>query len=192
MWAASEGHSNLGIPTEVGKEFTKSDSAGKPELGDLNDREAAEAIRDGELPSPTKFGDSWLFDLRVTGTNIAYRDSVDEWAYRDVKQWLTDDFIDRCNGLAVIFGVGFGILRHQLRGSVQRLQSVPALAHQRHAEYFPEHSGAGMSLEQRTDLPLRLAQSVLIDQRDERADVARIQTRLRHRGSGSARRRARS
>ena len=104
MWAAAEGHSNLGIPESVGKEFTKSDSAGKPELGDLNDREAAEAIRDGELPSPTKFGDSWLFDLRVTGTNIAYRDSVDEWAYRDVKQWLTDDFIDRCNGLAVIFG----------------------------------------------------------------------------------------
>jgi hypothetical protein len=71
---------------------------------DLTDREVAEGIRDGRFASPTKFGDSYLFDLRVTGTNIAYRDALDEWAYRDVGQWLTDDFIDRCNGLAVVFG----------------------------------------------------------------------------------------
>jgi Uncharacterized protein conserved in bacteria (DUF2213) len=107
MYAAAEGHSNLGIPVEVGKEFVRADAAegiAKPDLGDLTDREVAEAIRDGELPSPTVFGDYWLFDVRVTGTGPAYRDSLDEWALRDPKTWLTPEFVDRCNGLPVIDG----------------------------------------------------------------------------------------
>jgi len=104
MWAAAEGHSNLGIPESVGKEFVRADAAGKPDLGDLNDHETAEAIRDGELASPQKFGDFWLFDLRVTGTGVAYRDSIDEYAIRDPKVWLSEEFVERCNGLPVIFG----------------------------------------------------------------------------------------
>jgi hypothetical protein len=104
MWAAAEGHSNLGIPKDVGEEFTRSDTAGKPELGDLSDHEAAEAIRDGELPSPTKYGAFHLFDLRITGTGAAYRDTIDEWAHRDASLWLNDEFVQRCNGLAVING----------------------------------------------------------------------------------------
>ena len=52
MWAAAEGHSNLGIPKSVGEEFVKADAAGKPDLGDLSDHETAEAIRDGDLASP--------------------------------------------------------------------------------------------------------------------------------------------
>ena len=104
MWAAAEGHSNLGIPEAVGKEYVKADAAGKPEGGDLTDHETAEAMRDGELASPQKDGDFWLFDVRITGTGVAYRDSIDEWAIRDPKKWLSDEFVERCNGLAVIFG----------------------------------------------------------------------------------------
>lgn len=97
----------IGIPTSAEKHDTRSDAAPKAfetPGPDLTDHEAAEGIRDGDLPSPTKFGDFWLFDLRITGTNAAYRDSIDEWAFRDPKLWLTDEFVERCNGLAVVDG----------------------------------------------------------------------------------------
>lgn len=106
MYAAAEGHSNLGIPESVGKEFVRSDAAAgatRPALGDLNDMEAAESVRDGELPSPTKFGEFWLFDLRVTGTGAAYRDSIDEWAHRDPAIWLSDEFVKRAASIPVIW-----------------------------------------------------------------------------------------
>lgn len=103
MWAAAEGRSNLGIPQHVGAEFVKADAAGKPELGDLNEYEAMEAVRDGELPSPTKYGDFWLFDMRVTGTGAAYRTQHDEYAFRDPEVWLNDEFLERCKSLPVIF-----------------------------------------------------------------------------------------
>jgi hypothetical protein len=73
-------------------------------VSELSDFQTAEAIRDGALPSPTKYGDFWLFDLRITGTGAAYRGSLGEWAIRDPNTWLSDDFVNRCNGLAVIDG----------------------------------------------------------------------------------------
>lgn len=110
MWAAAEGHSNLGIPQSVGEEFVKHDSdQTRPELGDLSDHEAAEAIRDGDLPSPSVFKDSggndafWLFDMRITGTGMAWRESIGEFAHRDPELWTSDEFVQRCNGLAVIW-----------------------------------------------------------------------------------------
>lgn len=102
MWAAAEGHSNLGIPKSVGEEFVKSDALGKPKSGDLTDHEAAEAIRDGELDSPQKYGDFWLFDVRITGTGPAWREALGEWAYRDPQLWTSPEFVERCNGLQVI------------------------------------------------------------------------------------------
>lgn len=69
----------------------------------LSDFETAEAIRDGKLSSPQKFGDFWLFDLRITGTGMAYRDAIDEWAFRDPEVWTSPEFVQRCNGLPVIF-----------------------------------------------------------------------------------------
>lgn len=104
MWAAAEGNSNLGIPQSVGREFVKNDANQvKPETGDLNEYETAEAIRDGELPSPTKFADCWLFDVRITGTGMAFRDSWNEWAFRDPEQWTSDKFLKRCSSLSVVF-----------------------------------------------------------------------------------------
>jgi hypothetical protein len=69
----------------------------------LSDHETAEAIRDG-APSPQKYGDFWLFDLRVTGTGAAYRDAIDEYAFRDPEKWLTPAFIERAASVPVIFG----------------------------------------------------------------------------------------
>jgi hypothetical protein len=68
------------------------------------DHEVAEGIRDGRYASPQPYGDFWLFDLRITGTGMAYRDGLDEWAFRDPGTWLDDDFLTRCNGLTVTFG----------------------------------------------------------------------------------------
>ena len=83
----------------AGDEF-RADAA----TAELTDHQTAEAIRDGDLPSPQQYGDFWLFDLRITGTGAAYRDSLDEYAIRDPELWCGQDFIDRCNGLTVTFG----------------------------------------------------------------------------------------
>jgi hypothetical protein len=109
MWAALEGHSNLGIPKAVAEKFVgPKHDAERPEGGDLNDFEAAEAVRDGELPSPSTYYDLAgnrafdLFDLRITGTGAAWREAHGEWAHRDPEKWTSPEFVQRCNGLTVI------------------------------------------------------------------------------------------
>lgn len=67
------------------------------------DYDIAKGMRDGTLSSPQQIGDFWLFDMRITGTGAAYRTAHDEYAFRDPEVWLTDDFVERCNGLPVIF-----------------------------------------------------------------------------------------
>jgi hypothetical protein len=69
---------------------------------ELTDYEAAEAMRDG-APSPLKYGDFWLFDVRVTGTGMAYRESLGEWALRDPATWLSTNFVKRAQSMPVIF-----------------------------------------------------------------------------------------
>lgn len=44
-----------------------------------------------------------MFDLRITGTGAAYRSKLDEFTVRDPEKWLSDEFVQRCNGLPVIF-----------------------------------------------------------------------------------------
>lgn len=65
--------------------------------------DVAKAIRDGELPSGQRVGDLWFFDLRITGTGVSYRPSRDEYVFRPPEYYLTDDFLERCQGLPVIF-----------------------------------------------------------------------------------------
>jgi hypothetical protein len=67
------------------------------------EHEIAEGIRDGRYASPTKVGGFHLFDVRVTGTGMAYRDGLDEWAYRDPELWLSDEFLERAASVPVIF-----------------------------------------------------------------------------------------
>lgn len=74
---------------------------------DMTELDVARAIRDGELTSPQRYtagnAEVWLFDLRITGTGAAYRDSLDEYAWRAPELYLNDDMLERCQGLAVIW-----------------------------------------------------------------------------------------
>lgn len=68
----------------------------------LTELELAQRIRDGTAPSPMKFSNMWLVNLRITGTGLAYRSGLKEHVWRDPKHYLNDDFLQRCNGLLVI------------------------------------------------------------------------------------------
>ena len=68
----------------------------------LTELEVAERIRDGTVPSPVKFSNMWLVNLRITGTGLAYRAWLKEHVWRDPKLYLNEEFLRRCNGLPVI------------------------------------------------------------------------------------------
>jgi 8-oxo-dGTP pyrophosphatase MutT (NUDIX family) len=68
-----------------------------------HEMEWAQAIRDGLLFSPQKYENVWLFEIRITGSGTAYRRGLEEYVYRPPDNYLTDDFVGRCNGLSVIF-----------------------------------------------------------------------------------------
>ena len=88
------------MPTETA---VRRDRVFQTPPAEATDYEIAEGIRDYKYPSPTKVGDFWLFALRVTGTGMAYRESLGEWAFRDPESWLSDEFVKRCGGLTVVF-----------------------------------------------------------------------------------------
>ena len=62
----------------------------------------AELISQGFLPSPQMYANVMLLAIRITGTGLAYRSSIGEHVWRDPSLYLNDDFLKRCNGLAVI------------------------------------------------------------------------------------------
>lgn len=68
----------------------------------LTEFELAQRIRDGTTPSPMKFSNMWLVNLRITGTGLAYRSGLKEHVWRDPNLYLNDEFLQRCNGLPVI------------------------------------------------------------------------------------------
>lgn len=68
----------------------------------MDELAVAHAIRDGELPSPQRYENFWLFNLRVTGTGAAYRDKNEEFTYRRPETYLNERFVERCAGLPVI------------------------------------------------------------------------------------------
>jgi hypothetical protein len=55
------------------------------------------------LSSPQTYENVALFAIRITGTGAAYRHSRKEFVWRDPSIYLNDDFLARCNGLAVIW-----------------------------------------------------------------------------------------
>jgi hypothetical protein len=107
MYAAAEGKSNIGIPEEVGKKFVahRNDEDGEtggssqPEFTEL---QVMEAIRDKRLASPQQFGDVALWAIRVTGTGHALRASG-EIGYKSPADYLTQEFMTRCQGLPVVW-----------------------------------------------------------------------------------------
>lgn len=70
---------------------------------DMDELSIARAMRDGELTSPQHYENIALFALRVTGTKTSYRKKLDEYVYRPPEHYITQDFLDRCNGLTVVW-----------------------------------------------------------------------------------------
>lgn len=68
----------------------------------MDELDIAKAIRDGELTSPQRYENISLVNLRISGTGTAYRSGLKEFVYRKPEVWLTDRFLERCNGLQVI------------------------------------------------------------------------------------------
>ena len=62
----------------------------------------ARAMAAGQLTSPQRYENVSLFDIRITGTGVAYRQGLDEFVWRDPAIYLNDEFLARANGLAVI------------------------------------------------------------------------------------------
>lgn len=69
----------------------------------VTELDVARCVRDGTLPSPTRFANVSLFAIRITGTGTAYRSKDKEFTYRRPENYLTPEFLARCNGLPVIF-----------------------------------------------------------------------------------------
>lgn len=73
------------------------DREGMDELG------VARAMSQGLLASPQRYENVWLFAIRITGTGVSYRHKRKEFVWRDPENYINDDFLARCNGLAVIW-----------------------------------------------------------------------------------------
>jgi hypothetical protein len=73
------------------------DRLGMDELG------VAQAIATGDLSSPQRYINMTLYAMRVTGTGMAYRKSLNEFVWRDSELYLNQRFLDRCNGLPLVW-----------------------------------------------------------------------------------------
>jgi len=69
----------------------------------MTELDIAEQIRDGLAQSPTMIGQMALWEIRITGTGLSYRSGHDEYVWRDPSIYLNDRFLQRCNGLPVIW-----------------------------------------------------------------------------------------
>ena len=68
-----------------------------------NELGIARMMAAGTLTSPQYYGNVALFDIRITGTGVAYRKALDEFCYRAPENYLTPEFLARCNGLPVLW-----------------------------------------------------------------------------------------
>lgn len=63
----------------------------------------ARAMQAGDIASPQRYENLALFKMRITGTGVSYRKALDEFVWRDPKLYLNADFLQRCNGLPLIW-----------------------------------------------------------------------------------------
>lgn len=70
---------------------------------DMDELGVARAMAVGQLTSPQRYENVWLFAIRITGTGISYRHARKEFVWRDPSVYINDEFLARCNGLAVIW-----------------------------------------------------------------------------------------
>jgi hypothetical protein len=68
----------------------------------LNERDLAVHMAAGNLPSPSVFHSNTYFACRFSGTGVAYRSSLNEFALRDRDHWLSPDMLRRIIGVPLI------------------------------------------------------------------------------------------
>lgn len=69
---------------------------------DMDELGIARAMAADDLVSPQRYANILLVAIRITGTGLAYRPSLEEFPWRDTAIYLTPEFLARCNGLPVI------------------------------------------------------------------------------------------
>ena len=74
---------------------------------EYDENDIAKAIAMGKLASPQYFNGNFLFDMRITGTEISVRGTekrgMKEVTYRDPNVFLGRKFINLCQGVKVVF-----------------------------------------------------------------------------------------
>ena len=68
----------------------------------MNEHLLAQQIADGTLPSPQRYSNSWFWLIRISGTGIAWRQSIGEFCLRERSIWLTPEMCARAVGLPVL------------------------------------------------------------------------------------------
>jgi hypothetical protein len=68
----------------------------------INELQVAERIADGTLPSPQQFGASWYWAIRISGVGCAWRESMQEFCWREPAVWLSPEMCARATGLPVL------------------------------------------------------------------------------------------
>lgn len=79
----------------------------------MNETDVAKAMALGALPSPQRFANMSMYRMRITGTGTAFRKGYvdketgkrykDEHVFRRPENYLTSEFLDRCQGLPLIW-----------------------------------------------------------------------------------------
>ncbi len=76
------------------------------EWREYDENDIAKAIARGKLASPQFFNGNFLFDMRITGTEISVRGiknkNMKEVTYRDPRVFLSQKFINLCQGIKVV------------------------------------------------------------------------------------------
>jgi hypothetical protein len=93
----------LTLPMADEKESAKHITPDPDQPKPYTELDMARDMRDGKVASPQKLGEMHLFDMRITGTGHSFREALSEHVIRPPENYLTQDFLDRCNGLPVIF-----------------------------------------------------------------------------------------
>ena len=62
----------------------------------------ARLMASGDAVSPQQFHNMWLYCMRITGTGVSYRPQLNEFVMRRPENYLTPEFLSRCNGLPVV------------------------------------------------------------------------------------------
>ena len=68
-----------------------------------NELTVARMVAAGELASPTRFENITIYAMRMSGTGVSYRKGINEFVWRDPKVWISQEMVDRCAGVPLVF-----------------------------------------------------------------------------------------